>query len=262
MIDLNIQVCTSNKCSFLVTDKTVTGGNGYVDESNYTKGRFKYSDTISVSVIGMYTIEATKDDPGVLTPDYINDIVMFHEDQATDYTEVKLEQDGWFEINYLVLPTKSWVSNNLELLKTWGDFKFLCTDGKKAFEVTTSSTNINISETPIEFTTVVGSDAYLDLTSHITKHYVSICFLKKCYIALCNKIFNTHFDPCWKNNDSLKDLIFRRDVVWMALNNIEYLVELGRLNEAQRIIELISGCNGICEIVNAKKLNNNGCCCS
>ena len=42
------------------------------------------------------------------------------------------------------------------------------------------------------------------------------------------------------------DLIFRRDLVWMAINVIKYLTECSQLAEVERIIEIIKGCNSLC----------------
>jgi hypothetical protein len=49
--------------------------------------------------------------------------------------------------------------------------------------------------------------------------------------------------------------------VWMAINVISYLVEFKQLAEAQRVLERISSCNGVCNN-NSYKTKTNGCGCS
>jgi len=61
--------------------------------------------------------------------------------------------------------------------------------------------------------------------SKYTQDNVSICNLRKCYMDLVNKILNSNFiGRCFSNNID-KNLIFKRDILRMALNSIKYLVE-------------------------------------
>ena len=52
-MELNIKVCTDDTCKIVVRDDTEIGGNGYLPESSSVtvKGRFKYSDTVSIDVL-------------------------------------------------------------------------------------------------------------------------------------------------------------------------------------------------------------------
>ena len=79
-----------------------------------------------------------------------------------------------------------------------------------------------------------------------TQNFFSVCYLRKCYISLCQKIFNSRgFDKCFNSKVS-SDLIYKRDLVWAALNVIQYMVDLNQYSEAQRLLERINGCNGLC----------------
>lgn len=89
-------------------------------------------------------------------------------------------------------------------------------------------------------------------------NFFSVCQLRKCYIALCQKIFDDRgFDRCF-NGKVDSQLIYKRDLVWAALNVIEYMVDSNQLAEAQRLLERINGCNGLCAGVNTGD-NNCGC---
>ena len=46
---------------------------------------------------------------------------------------------------------------------------------------------------------------------------------------------------------SYKELIYKRDLLWMVMNVITYLLELGSFLEAQRIIEQFTRCNNFCK---------------
>ena len=84
-------------------------------------------------------------------------------------------------------------------------------------------------------------------------YYFSTCNLKKCFIKVCEDIFKQTSSICNKNIDS--DLSYKRDLLWSALNVIQYMVEMDQYEEAQRLLEEITQCNGLC----SKKSNNCGC---
>ena len=91
-----------------------------------------------------------------------------------------------------------------------------------------------------------------------TQNFFSVCYLRKCYISLCQKIFNDRgFDRCFNGKVS-SQLIYKRDLVWAALNVIQYMVDSNQLAEAQRLLERINGCNGLCS---SEDTGENGCGC-
>lgn len=100
-----------------------------------------------------------------------------------------------------------------------------------------------------------------------TQEYVGIANLYECYINYCQQLLNGGcFSSCSSRNTKDDEIIFKRDLVWMAINVIDYLVdrhseENPTLAEAQRIIELIHSCNGICSETN-QLIHNYGCGCS
>lgn len=91
-----------------------------------------------------------------------------------------------------------------------------------------------------------------------TYNFFSVCSLRKCYIALCQKIFQDRaFDRCF-NEKIDSQLIYKRDLVWAALNVIQYMIDSNQLAEAQRLLERINGCNGLCSGVDT---GDKGCGC-
>ena len=86
---------------------------------------------------------------------------------------------------------------------------------------------INGEVSSVELQEVIERNSEGTTISKIDKSYVSICFLKKCYISLCQQLFNSRgFSECWNKNTVDSDLIYRRDLVWQAINVIKYLTEL------------------------------------
>lgn len=96
------------------------------------------------------------------------------------------------------------------------------------------------------------------------KHFFSVCNLRKCFIKACQEIFNsTAFDRCFKSKVD-EELRYRRDLIWAALNVIQYMVDCNQLEEAQRLLEQIMSCNGLCSKFNEdcgcnKKVLDCGC---
>lgn len=102
----------------------------------------------------------------------------------------------------------------------------------------------------------VNPDAYGIVK--ITQNFFSVCYLRKCYVSLCQKIFNDRgFDRCF-NGKVDSQLIYKRDLVWAALNVIQYMIDSNQLAEAQRLLERINGCNGLCS---SEDTGEKGCGC-
>lgn len=89
--------------------------------------------------------------------------------------------------------------------------------------------------------------------------YFSTCHLQKCFISACEEIFNARGSIECNTINISKEQIYRRDLIWSAINTIKYLVEMKQYNEAQRILDKIQGCNGLCKEEGVTK--NGGCGC-
>ena len=248
---LDIQVCTDDSCTVIVKDITPVGGNGYIPESQtgVAKGRFKYSDTVSIDVL---------QNNKTTGPEINSPVFTTHLGEITPIT-LPVKFDGWFDVVHIVLPSKEWFLR--EQAKTSGSALLLYStvyfsDGIYLFKY------INGEVTGVDLTEILERNEEDTTISKISKNYISICFLKKCYISLCQQIFNNRgFNKCWNKSSQISDLIYRRDLVWMAINVVKYMTEFNQLAEAQRIIEQIGGCNGVCksELV---QFQNHGCGCS
>lgn len=244
-MDLNITIDTDKNCKIVVQDNTT-----YLSESStgVSKGNFKYSDTSSIVVLQHNKLQETI----IKNPTYW--------DHSSSYLTVPIEFDGWFTVNYLVLPNREWF--NKEASKTSGSALDLYSIVYFAEEDHVYKyIDNNIEETTLEEILEVNPT---DTTiSKISKDYISICFLQQCYINLCQQIFNQRgFSPCWNKNNIDSELIFKRDLVWMAINVIKYMTTLNQLSEVERIIEMVNGCNGLCQSNTTYQSSSSGCGCS
>ena len=85
-------------------------------------------------------------------------------------------------------------------------------------------------------------------------YYFQLCKLRACYIALAQQVLDERSGiRC--DNDVKSSSIYKRDLVWSAINTIMYMAEIEQFEEAERLLESIVGCNGLCD----KEYSNCGC---
>lgn len=78
-------------------------------------------------------------------------------------------------------------------------------------------------------------------------YYFQVCKLRACYNALAQKVLDQRSGiKCGSPNVNKED-VYKRDLVWSALNTILYMAEQEQFEEAQRLLESIVGCNGLCD---------------
>ena len=239
-MELNINITTSNKCRIVVQDVST-----YLAEdfSGIVKGKFKYSDTISIDVLQHNQTLKT----------------IYTKHDTLKSIDIPIGFDGWFSLVHLVIPNIEWFNKELE--KTEGSALGL-------YNIVYFSDGIDIYKYINGETSQVTIDDILEINtvnttiSRISRDFVSICFLRKCYINLCQQIFNDRgISKCWNKNKVNSELIYKRDLVWMAINVVKYLTQCEQLAEADRVIKTIQGCNGLCVSTNLTN-STNGCGCS
>lgn len=245
-MELDISISTNNNCSIVIKDNTK-----YWTSDETSIGKFKYSDSISIDVINLNKVSEN------IVKDYK---ITVHESQNEDIS-IPIKFDGWFTVKHIVIPNKKWFDN--ELAK---ESQSKSSSALGLYSIVYYADAGTIYKYVDKQSYAVPLDEILEINpvnttiSIISKDYVSICFLIKCYINLCQQIFESRgLTQCWNKNNIDSDLIYKRDLVWMAINVIKYMVECSQLYEAERIIELLHSCNGVC---GDKKVRNNGCGCS
>lgn len=244
-MNLNLEVCTKEDCRIYVKDTTaIDNSSGYLDEDEeiLSQGKFKYSDTVGIVVVSLEKYGDNGNEVNTYRTLLHDDI-----DKKDEGVRIDIDFDGVFNVVLLVLPTIDWIvrmrQNHPAMLEIYdtvyyydeGNVYKLVKEGEELVEEASSLKEI--LERNTEGTTV----------SRVCKTHVSVCHLFKCYLSLCQQIFEARgFSKCFDKAKIDHELQYKRDMVWMALNVIRYLVECERLQEVQRIIQEISGCNGLC----------------
>lgn len=247
-MELNINV-TSDNYQIVVSDIS----NYYPEDSAGKPYRdFKYSDTVSIDV---------------LYNDMSNEVYkgpVFTKHDTTDPINIPVDFDGYFKVVHIVMPNKEWFNRESSLTVASALDRYAIvfySDGKTIYKYIKGDSpeqDINKEATIQEVLNVNTDNTTVLMTD---KELVSICALRKCYVNLCQQIFEDRgFSNCWNKNKVDSELIYKRDLVWMAFNVIKYLTENEQLSEVNRIFEIIHGCNGLCNSSNLTS-GTNGCGC-
>lgn len=96
------------------------------------------------------------------------------------------------------------------------------------------------------------------------EYYFQTCRLRKCYVNVCYQIFDQVASINCNKTALDKELTYKRDLLWSALNVINYMIEMDQFEEAERLLERIMGCNGLCDNIQNdcnKKYKSSGCGC-
>ena len=228
-------------------------------------GRYKYSECKTLNVIMKvnYNRIALKDvvihEHNQLVEDPMNPGVFLYDLEVTDFT---LSQDGYYNVNHIVLPTVDWY-NNTYLLQDEEYRKafvgiYIIDEDNKLYKLTESGfiecTIREIVERNHEGTTI--QKCIIDV------FYTG--FLQMCYINYCRKLFQKLTKGCNYAcaPEDVKELTYVRDFLWMVLNVIDYQISFKQYVEAQRILELTNHCGSFCQNQELNAGPNLGCGCS
>lgn len=77
------------------------------------------------------------------------------------------------------------------------------------------------------------------------EYYFHTCHIRQCFIHICQQILN-QVEACNKNSIDY-NLAYKRDLLWATLNVIDYLSEQEKFEEAEKVLERIMSCNGLCD---------------
>lgn len=233
--------------NIIVKDTTV-----YDKESNVGKSfsTFKQSETGSI-----FVLEYHKNDN---ESEYMAPVIVNIHTECTEY-KIKIPKDGWFTVHHIILPTKDCIYTFSEAEMHGITFGYYL-DLDNIYDRNRLDSKGNPVKVSIE--EVLEGNTNIATTQISSKDYISILNLQKCLVNLCQKIFNNlgAFGQCFKSNTDNSDLIFKRDLVLMAINVVKYMSKYNMKAEAARIISQIEGCNGICTRTNnSQKVSGCGC---
>lgn len=248
-MDSIFKICKKGTCGITITGLE-RDNDEYLDEGVdliISTRNYSYSQTVTLNAItsvqssGEEVLQATS--------------VVQHVVDCIDESEVEMPIDGLYEVTHIIIPNDSWLNYVLERDPSALDaynliyyydipsetfMKYL---GKDSVEVTVEEVlgvnavpPANVTE---KTSTIIRGD----------KNTFCMCYINECFYRLCKNLLSDLPGRCSNRLDDVKGLIYNRDIIWMAINVIKYLIELKQFYEAQRVLEDVTQCGGICKKV-------------
>lgn len=234
---------------------SVIGQDDYEVQSN-VPGDYTWEDTVTVNVL----TEHMKDD----TDQFVEVKVQPHyvtkpsDTRVPDISKFDIKKDGVYHIYHIVTVTKSWLdkydaAEEAPLLSNLHNNGLYYFDQQKGQFFFRDFQNEDIPVSKENFAKTFFEELGQEVApeqSQFSASYdvdtaMSIYQLRLCYVNLCQQIFDRM--GCSKcHTTSLDDLIFKRDMIYMAISVINYCIDLKHYHEAARHLEWIHVCGGLC----------------
>lgn len=231
-MEFSIDIKTTTEGGITILDLAKDYRQYLEDVINPTPDKFEYSKSATINAI-------TKVESDKLT---LMDVLVNDHSSDVDCCTFKVESDGYYVIDHIVLPTIEWL-HSTEFLAEY-DVIYV-TDLDKIYK---STDGVDLEECTIK--EVIERNPEGTTIQHCKVDLVYTGNLQCNYYHYCSTIFNGMLSKC---NTADNSDTFARDFIWMTLNIIDYLVCSKQYLEAQRIIETFNKCNGLY----SSKLNPN-----
>lgn len=230
----SFKLCKSYNCGVVITglEKDDQQYLNYIDSVGY-----RYEDCVTINVMSQINSQQATTN--------LTFSIDLHEDDL-DETEMKFPTDGLYKITHIILPKRSWVEECKKQFLYLPEIIYIYEDDNIVKLKDGSADEI------VELNLLV--DINSETLCKDTQYTFCTCRLQECYYDFCRDYFAK---LC--NNKCLD--IKNRDILWIGIHTIKYLLELGRLHEAQGVLETLTGCSGVCKQNVKLKSTANGCGC-
>lgn len=252
-MDSVFKICKKGACSITITGLE-RDNDEYLNETGeitVSTRNYAYSQTITLNAIT--SIKSSGDE---VTQKY--DIVE-HVIDCIDESELEMPIDGLYEVTHIILPTDVWLKYVLErdptTLTAYNSVYYYDTQSESFMKYVDEESIAVTVEEILEVNAIPPATITEKTTTIIRgdKNTFCVCHINECFYRLCKNLLGDLPGRCKNRTDDVKMLIYNRDIIWMAINVIKYLIELGQYYEAQRVLEDITQCGGICKDVMVDK---------
>lgn len=255
-MNLSFNIENTCDCSIVITDTTPLDNNGYLQVSNkqeFSPTQFRFAESqCFVRIVYM---------------PFSKDSVIFKDVKMLKDRQTKIENipDGWYKLEAIILPTKSYLDKAKSLWET----NYYCYDNNNIclYNKETKTTEpIGTIDNLFTILHNVGKDS-VEKNAFVFGYktdFFSLCRLEKCYINKVNEVFSSLCgnNICITQNKKKSNNIYLRDLLKAALDVISYLIKCNRFEEANRILSQIFKCNGICNNREIGNMSSGDCGCN
>ena len=225
--------CLTSDCDLSFIDSSE-----YLDSS--TEGlvfrEFKQEDIQIVDVLEKHIIDA-------------DNTIQYSSKAAFGENSFINNDDGLYTLYHLMIPTKEYFDNAFAVGGVLYQYEtFYYYDGEKFWKFyENESTETTLNE-------IISRNLLNTSVLYICRNYFLTCKLKQCYLKLSEAVLSGYLKCQNKNNP---EIYFNRDLVWMALNVIQYYSDLDDWENALITYNRLQGCGRVCE--NVTKSSGCGC---
>ena len=238
------EICKTKACGITIT------GLEYEDHQysdSLTQTKYRFIDCVTVNMMIPVNQIGEEGDITYIINKHDNIVEVDSETHYLDKTEMEFPKDGLYRIVHMIIPTKTWYDsldnpNFSKHIYLYNENKFYKLSDRVLQEIELKE----ILYANIE------STAYQD-----SQYTFCTCRLQECFYKFCREYFAK---VC--SNKCISQDISNRDILWIGINTIKYLLDLGKYYEAQGVLESLTGCTGLCKQSIKVKDNGDGCRCS
>lgn len=237
-LNISLSLQENGTTGFLMKDLTDIKEGGFEPSTSEVNSEWlRVNDIVFLDFVTYNKIDEQKTESFIYPVDSLSDYRTY----VVDY---KSNKDGWYTVSHLVIPKLSWFQS---INKTY------MSKGTYYFYDTSSSSFVKVIKEELETTYEYDIDPYLiyvaidnPTISGVEDEVFIIGRLEKCFEDKVKAIlYGNLYTKCQTIKD--KNPIFRdRDIVWMTLEILKYLIRYCKYSEAQRILEMVDNCNGFC----------------
>lgn len=262
-MDSIFKICKKGTCGITVTGLE-KDNDEYLSEDGeiiVSTRNYAYSQTITLNVIT--SIKSSGDET---LQDYE---IVEHSIDCIDESDIELPIDGLYEVSHIIIPTQEWLTYVLDrdpTALTAYNSVYYYDAVTQTFKKYLNSESVDVTIEEVLAVNALPPASITDKTTTIIrgdKNTFCVCHINECFYRLCKNLLTDLPGRCRNRVDDVKNLIYNRDIIWMAINIIKYLIELKQYYEAQRVLEDITQCGGICkDVMIDKDTIGGGCGCN
>lgn len=248
-MEANFTICKKGTCGIQVSGLE-RDTDQYLDVEQVSFRNYTFQQSATINVITSISSDETETLESYSLVPHID----------IDIDEITLEKDGLKRVDHIIIPTQEWFNYVYQLDESSLDLYtggiYFIGNEDKFFKFTQG----NIVEVPIQEIVEVNQTNTTLIKSSL--HTFELCHLRECFFQLCMYLLNNMpcADPCF-DASNFKGDILNRDIIWMVINAIEYCIEMQQFYRAQKLLERVETCWGICRDLNSINSTYKGCGC-
>ena len=261
-MDSIFKICKNGACGITVSGLERDNDEYLNEEGNIVISTRNYAYTHTITLNALTTIKSD----GVKSTKEID--IIPHEVDCIDESDMEMPVDGLYEVTHIILPTEVWLQYVLDrdpTALTAYNLIYIYNKAEETFQKYVSNALVDVTVEEVLAVNAVPPTTVTEKTSTIIrsdKNTFCVCYINECFYRMCKNLLTTLPGKCQNKLDDVKAMIYNRDIIWMAINVIKYLLELKQFYEAQRILEDITFCGSLCKDVMNKNIKGSGCGCN